>query len=274
MALDLGLTIQKVEIVLDFDGTEIVPKGYVSRTHLGEKKWRENPPQWHVVAWPLRRPWLADKERGPTFNAYLNGIGYWAKYGASDTDKDRFLTGFGPFELSRVVREGRVDVTAVFTDSVFGRDLGTRLRLMEENGLLLKKLETYDVRYRDVSDPYEWAVPTGGHGLRFKNPRLVVTFHHSVAQDLPLTPLTLPRSTDIAALATSLTRNGLGGKPTAVLPSTEEFKELAHCSVMKRPSGRKEWQVGRVMELYRVGGTASPVGLRQQKPATCRNTSG
>ena len=84
---------------------------------------------WHG---PSAWLWIADKERGPTFNAYLNGIGYWARYGASDTDKDRFLTRFGPFELSHVVREGRVDVTAMLTDPTFGADLGTRLRLMEE----------------------------------------------------------------------------------------------------------------------------------------------
>ena len=174
--IDAGLIIEKVEVVLDFDGTEIVPEGYLSRPGLGEKKWKENPPQWHVVAWALRRPWIADKELGPTFNAYLNGAGFWAKYGASDTDKDRFAPRFGPSELSNRVQQGRLDVTAVLNDPAFAADLGARLRLIEENGFLLKKLETYDVRYRDASDAYEWAVPTGGHGVRFKNPRLVVTF--------------------------------------------------------------------------------------------------
>ena len=94
--IDAGLTIERVQVMLDYDGTEIVPEGYISRNKLGEKKWRENPPQWHIVAWALRRPWIADKERGPTFNAYLNGTGYWARYGASDTNKDRFVTRFGP----------------------------------------------------------------------------------------------------------------------------------------------------------------------------------
>ena len=253
--IDAGLTIERVEVVLDYDGTEIVPEGYISRNSLGEKKWRENPPQWHIVAWALRRPWIADKERGPTFNAYLNGTGYWARYGASDTDKDRFVTRFGPSELSHSVREGRLDVTAVLNDPAFGADLGTRLRLIEENGLLLKKLETYDVRYRDASDPYEWAVPTGGHGLRFKNPRLVVTFRRSAEQHSLSTPrLPLPKSTDIVSLATSLKRSGSGGKPTAVMPSPEEFKELARRVALKRPTVMTEWQFARVMELYKVGG--------------------
>src|SRR5262245_53227658 len=81
--IDTGLSVERLELVLSFDGTEIAPEGYLSRTGLGEKKWRENPPQWHVVAWALRRPWMTDRDRGPTFNAYVNGAGYWAKYGAS-----------------------------------------------------------------------------------------------------------------------------------------------------------------------------------------------
>jgi hypothetical protein len=80
--LDAGLSIEKVELVLDFDGTEILPSGD-NISQMGQQQWRENPPQWHVVAWAMRRPWIADKERGPTFNAYLNGAGYWGKYGAT-----------------------------------------------------------------------------------------------------------------------------------------------------------------------------------------------
>jgi hypothetical protein len=114
--LDAGLAIERAEVLLEFDGTEIIPEGYISRNNLGEMKWRENPPQWHVVAWALRRPWIADKEQGPTFNAYLNGAGFWAKYGAADAEKDRFVTRFGPFELSHLVREARLDITAVLSD--------------------------------------------------------------------------------------------------------------------------------------------------------------
>src|SRR5260370_38240570 len=110
-----------------------------------------------------------------------------------------------------VVRQGRLGVTAVRKDPAFGAEPGRRLRPIEENGLLLKKLETYDVRYRDASDPYEWAVPTGGHGLRFKKPRLVVTFRRSTHQhSISAPPLPLPKSTDIHSLATSLKPRGSG----------------------------------------------------------------
>ena len=32
--------------------------------------------QRHAVAWALRQPWIADRERGPTFNASVNGLAY------------------------------------------------------------------------------------------------------------------------------------------------------------------------------------------------------
>ena len=100
---------------------------------------------------------------------------------------------------------------------------------------------------------YEWAVPTGGHGLRFKNPRMVVTLQRSTAQ-LSTPRLPLPNSTDIVSLATSLGRSGSGGKPTAVMPSPEEFKEVARRVALKRPAEMTEWQFERVMGLYKVGG--------------------
>ncbi|MDQ3814517.1 MAG: hypothetical protein M3347_11270 [Armatimonadota bacterium] len=247
--LDTGLAIEKAEVVLDYDGYEIAPQGYTVRTGLGEKKWKENPPQWHIVAWALRRPWVAEKEQGPTFNAFINGAGYWAKYGAGDTDKDRFTTRFGPSEVSQANPEGCIDVTALFIDPEFGVDAGRRLRLIEENGLLLKKWETYDVRYRDAWDAYEWAVPTGGHGLKFKNLRLVVTFKAGKSPPVPLPP-----PTDVVALAGRLKADGSGGKPTAVMPSPERFKELAQRVALQKPVGMSNWQFQRVIELYKIGG--------------------
>ena len=73
--------------------TEIVPEGYLCRDGLGRKVWTENPPNWHVQAWPLRHPWKADKEHGPTFNARVNGKRYWARYGASDARATGSATG-------------------------------------------------------------------------------------------------------------------------------------------------------------------------------------
>ena len=89
----------------------------------------------------------------------------------------------------------------------------------------------------------------------FQNPRLVVTFRRSAEQHSLSAPrLPLPKSTGLVSLATSLKRSGSGGKPTAVMPSPEEFKELARRVALKRPTVMTEWQFARVMELYKVGG--------------------
>ncbi|MCY0725935.1 hypothetical protein OVW19_29775, partial [Klebsiella pneumoniae] len=55
------------------------------------------------------------------------------------------------------------------------RDAGQRLRWLEQSGFLLRKVETYDSRYREAGNAYEWAMPTGGHGLSFASPRLIIT---------------------------------------------------------------------------------------------------
>ena len=75
-----GHAVEKVELTLPFRDTEFWPEGYImpsGMSFLGDR-WVKTPPTWHAVAWALRRPWRADPDLGPTFNAYLNGVGYWA----------------------------------------------------------------------------------------------------------------------------------------------------------------------------------------------------
>ena len=57
-----GKLLIKAELSLQYDGYEIVPTGYTCREGLGRKLWTENPPTWHVHAWPLRQPWIADRQ--------------------------------------------------------------------------------------------------------------------------------------------------------------------------------------------------------------------
>src|SRR5882757_4111095 len=68
LLLSKGKILLKAELSLQYDGYEILPAGYTCREGLGQKLWTENPPTWHVQAWPLRQPWIADKTTGPTFN--------------------------------------------------------------------------------------------------------------------------------------------------------------------------------------------------------------
>ncbi|HPD14210.1 MAG TPA: hypothetical protein PLE19_04640 [Planctomycetota bacterium] len=237
-----GQKIAKAEVVLTYEGYELSPKGYICRYGLGEKKWKENPPQWHIVAWPLRLPWKADAKTGPTFNAFAAGGGYWTKYGAGDARRDRFPTRLGPAELSTQCPEGRLDVTSVLNDPAYGKSLGERLRLIEQCGLLLKKLETHDFRYDEWWSAYEWANPTGGHGLTFKDARLVVTF---APGDKP--EGTLPKATDTMFLAwDSYVRDT---KPTAMLPSPEQLQAMAAKHAFTRPAWMPDWQWQRVSDL-------------------------
>ena len=246
--LESGLAIEKVELVLEYAGHELMPKGYTTRSMMVPAL-TNNPPNWHVMAVALRRPWLADVKQGPTFNAYLGGAGYWTKYGAQDPLTDRFPTHFEPAEVSLANPIGKMDVTAVVTDPAFGRDLGQRLRAVEEHGFLLRKLESYDIRYKDGGNAYEWEVPTGGNGLSFKSPRLQLTFKPG-----PNVAVPLPAPTDLVAWASQLQTNGVGGKPTAVMPSSEQIKAFAKKVAVHQPAWMPDWQWQRVQELRKIGG--------------------
>src|SRR5262245_19013416 len=160
-----GRILLKAELSLQYDGYEIEPAGYTCRESLDRKLWTEDPPTWHVHAWPLRHAWIADKDSGPTFNASVNGRRYWMRYGATDIERDRFDGLFEPQALSVAAREARLDVTKLLATDVIAREAGARLLMLEQCGFLLHKVETYDSRYRQ-GDAYEWAMPTGGPGLR------------------------------------------------------------------------------------------------------------
>ncbi len=248
--LESGLAIERAELILEYTGHELQPLGYISRGGMMEPNLKADPPNWHVTATALRRPWMADAKSGPTYNAYLAGAGYWTRYGAQDPQTDRFPNRFDPVEVTQANPTGKVDVTAAMTDPAFGSEMGRRLRAFEEQGFLLRKLETYDIRYKDPpGNAYEWAVPTGGNGLSFKPPKLVITFKPG-----PKTPIALPPPTDLAALAQKLQADGTGGKPTAVMPSPEEIRKFAKEIAVHQPAWMPDWQWQHVQDLRKIGG--------------------
>jgi hypothetical protein len=81
--LAAGEVVAKVELVLPFRDEElwppgapdaVVPDGYNARRNWGcIEMYRQIRPQWHAVAWALRRPWTADATSGPTYNAAVAG---------------------------------------------------------------------------------------------------------------------------------------------------------------------------------------------------------
>jgi len=241
-----GRALAKAELVLDYGGYEIVPVGYTCREGLGRKLWTDDPPSWHVVAWPLRQPWVADATIGPTFNASLNGRRYWARWGATDPTHDRFDGLLDPQELSQQRRTARFDITRFFSTDILTRKPASRMLMPERCGFLLRKLETYDTRYREPGNAYEWAMPIGGHGLTFKAAHLQLTLRPlasggKVAISVPLAAdRVLPRTAD-------------GSQPTARLLPIEEIAARARAATRAR-GNRPEWQVERICQLQRVGG--------------------
>ena len=265
-----GHVVTKAEVRLTFAGHESSPTGYANNGDTRIKNaFDADPPRWHVVAWPLRRPWTADEALAPTFNAYLPDAGYWKKYGARDTQADRFADSLPPAELSFTNTEARLDVTALLAGEAYGETLGQRLRRFADQGLLLQKWELYDAHYHThptvpPQRAYEWIVGVGGCGLTFKAPALVVTL-----EPAKQTPVELPPATDLPALAARLRATGTGGHATAVMPSDEEIKAMAH-RVFCQPAWMPAWQWQRVQELQRLSGSVSPRDIESGDPQRYR----
>jgi hypothetical protein len=262
-----GRAVAKVELVLPFVDEELWPwgeqnwappgGGYIYRANWGvDKLYRAVRPKWHAVGWALHRPWAADAERGPTYNAYINGAGYWARFGAQQAGQDRSDRRFGPVPVHYEHPEGRMDVTACLTDEAFGASLPARLRRLADCGFLIRKWETYDHVY--FTGAYEWATATGGRAIVIDRPRLVVTFREGEAPEAPLPP-----AAEIPALAAELRDDpDRGGAPTAVMPDRAALKQLAADYATTRPEWMPAWQWQQVRQLlelqYGTGAAQKP----------------
>jgi hypothetical protein len=255
-----GYVISRVALVLPYRDTELwppgdpnfaQPDGYLYRSNWGvDQLYRKLAPQWHAVAWALRRSWQSDEISGPTFNSYRNGVGFWRKYGAGDPEEDRFPTRFGPVEVSENAPDGRLDITELVTNALFGDTLAARLQLLDCCGFIVNKLETYDARY--FTDVYEWATATGGRAILIRTPRLEVNFLPRKGQDLAGTAETGPSRMDDRPLTTTQPASSRG-VATATLPSEEELAELSKKFATK-PDWMPLWQWDRIAELKNLGG--------------------
>lgn len=241
-----GRVLVRAELVMHYAGYEIVPENYIRRDGLGRKVWTENPPSWHVQAWPLRHAWAADAETGPTYNASVSGLRYWGRFGASDPQRDRVIDLLEPAELSKDQPEGRIDITKLLSTPVVERDAGERLRALEHRGFLLRKVETYDTRYRALGDAYEWAMPTGGHGLKFDSPKLVLTTRRTGGTVSIVMPLRVQGDWQLRTKDES--------RPTAVMPTFQQLVERTNRSIALRGEPRPAWEKAHVAELLHVGG--------------------
>jgi hypothetical protein len=235
-----GHVIEKVELVLPHRATELWAEGYAEppgMSFLGDA-WEKKQPRWHAVAWALRQPWGADRERGPTFNASVNGLAYWKQFGAQDEKEDRFPQQFGPAEVSAQMPEGRLDLTPMFMDAAFGATLSDRLRVLDGNGVVLRKWETYDLSYWHGG--YEWGTATGGRGIIIRAPKLMVQFKAAPAAVI---------AGDLAVRLPSPKR----GTPAAVMPTADSIRAFATKHAFQRPAWMPDWQWQRVQELKALG---------------------
>jgi len=245
-ALGAGKTIVRAELILPYRGTEIFPTPEYADpgglSFLGQQ-WARKEPHWHAVAWALKHPWIADRELGPTYNAYINGAGYWAGFGAKAAGTDRVAAAFGPTLLDKNTPEGHMDITASLADLDFGADLGARLRRLTDCGFLVRKWEVYDADF--WGGGYEWGTATGPRALLLGAPRLVLYLKDTPGAKAPA----LPPAVDIRALAPSLA-GGKGGRPTAVFPTPTEIEGwIAHYSHQK-PAWMDDAAWGRTQQLW------------------------
>jgi hypothetical protein len=220
-----------------------------------DKLYRAQRPNWHAIAYALRKPWQADAQLGPTYNAAINGAVYWKRFGASDTTEDRFPTQLGPTEVSSYKPEGRMDVTAVLTDATYGKTPAERLRMLADCGFIISKQEVYDARY--FQGAYEWAISTGPRAVLIKQPTLVVTLKPGKAERIAV-----PAPANVPSLAAQCKGKPLG-TPTAVIPSAAEVAKLNE-KFMARPAWMPEWQYEHVRQLMGLesGGQVQPFYYR------------
>lgn len=270
-----GYEVEKAEMVL----TWVRQEG--SRPQRGRAGWgadeqyENNPGRWHAIARLLRRPWSTDDlEFGPTFNAHVNGLGFWERGGARGDGTDRFARVFGPQPLhpkkepakrespkapDALGGEGqedrddlptlkepqpptaRLDVTATLVEEKYGPTVGERLRTIADCGFQVHKQEIRDMSYRRFW-AYDWAVNIGYMRIWVEQPRLVVTLRK--VPESTYDPL--PPAVDISKLAAKLEDEGGRGQPSVYYPENLPERADAH---WQQPEGMPDWQWERIGDL-------------------------
>ena len=239
-----GYEVESAKLVLHWVKNEVNSSpGYMDRGWKAQL-YEADPPTWHGEAWLLRRPWTDDPEIGPSWNAYVNGAGYWRRGGGKDVFADRYPRPVGKGGLWKDHPTGEIDVTEVLTSLQFGDTPGGRLRQLEACGFLIRKAELYDTTYVESWGAYDWAVATGMARIWVGDPELVVTLRKA---EHPTMPGELPPAVDVRTLAASLKGRGGNGLPTTAIP--EDLVALAEAHKWARPEGVPDWMWQRILEL-------------------------
>ncbi|MFP4028179.1 MAG: hypothetical protein ACLFWL_10340 [Candidatus Brocadiia bacterium] len=188
-------------------------------------------PQWHARAWLLNRCWQDDAKKGPTWNAWKKGSGYWRQGGARAAGVDRSAQPLSTVLLSEKSPDGEFDVSEILSSSRFGADLAARLARLEQCGFLIakKELKNYEIGQKGSC--------TGVARIWVTDPVLTITFKRS--SDAP----------DIAALPEGFAERAFAqskGLPSAQVP--RNLDQLTRHATA-RPREMPEWMWKRVREV-------------------------
>ncbi|MHB9026629.1 MAG: hypothetical protein ACYC7E_21055 [Armatimonadota bacterium] len=215
----------------------------------GYQGWRgwmfkdKTPPDWHASVWALRRPWTDDAQVGPTWNAYINGAGYWRAGGGLDKSFDHFPRLLGETLLTARHPDGAVDVTSLLASAAYGKDPMARLRALADCGFLIHKSELFNREFGN------WC--TGVCRIWIAGPALTVTLKKT---DNPAPVADLPPAAAVPALAARLKAQGGDGVPTSRIP--DNLEALA-AQVWAKPADVPDWMWKRVLEVRDIK-TKSP----------------
>lgn len=256
-----GYTIRRVTLELPFKSTELWPENYntpAGLSFIGES-WKNSTPNWHAQAYLLRKPWENSATYGPTYNANVNGIDNWAKYGAQDTQKDRFPNKFGSAECSKREPSGEIDITNALTSNAYGETLAQRLKQVEQNGFIVNKEELYDIALWNGG--YEWNVARGPQGILIKTPILRVIMVPAAAQTVDVSGYEF----NLTNYRNDVTAKGTGSAKTAVMPTDEQINALIAKFGFSKPANMEDWKWQRLQELNNIKN--SNLGFPETKQA-------
>ena len=245
-----GYTIEKAELVLEWARQETAGPERGRHGWGAEGSYTNDPGEWSALARGVLKPWnAATSNNAPTANAYVQGGGFWDKICGWSDGKDRLAKVLGPLPLHAKSPLAALDVTTVLSDPLYGRDLGARLRALEQQGFAVQKLELTDVKYNSQEgvwfDVYSWRVGTGYMKIWVRPPSLRVVFSKAKGEGVKLPP---PLNFDI--LVTQLKAKP-EGRPAMRLPDDWAAKIKRFNT---KPSDMPDWMWTRRNELVGILG--------------------
>jgi hypothetical protein len=248
-----GYTISKAELVLEWDKQEGAGSERGRHGWGAEDAFNKDPGKWSAIARPVLKPWSVDDPKlGPTADSYINGLGFWNHSAARGEGTDRLPIVSGPTPLNADSKIANIDITSILSGSSYGKNIGERLRGIEERGFEVNKNELVDLKYNSQEggwfDVYSWRVQTGYMKIWVKSPKLTITFNKDSAGARQAGKL--PVSIDFKKLVNDLTVKP-DGKSSMLPPAN--WAEIA-TKYTSKPADMADWQWQRIQELIKIGG--------------------